>query len=198
MSGTFQKFMDGMKKIKHPAEMEFNATEFALNMLRRIEYSKDQVAQEHPSVVAVASTEMPSLYKNTDPTSLYFLIKNNIRYFTTAIDLMIIKADQLAEEQGAVVKKPNRLDRILYQKKLTRVSKRAYMAEGPYGAFVREESERKDDLPPSMVTICLNAYIFHTNVPSEYRLVLSAITRGLNYNPNNNSFKFVQNIETIF
>lgn len=198
MTTTFETFMDSVKKIKHPSEKVFDAGETMMNMLNRIEFTNEFVNEPgYGNLVASTRTEMMVTFKTTDPRALRCLIKNWIRFYTIAIDIMVVQAKNLAEDQGKILTRPDRLARIFHQKKMTRAMKRVSTAEGVYAKYIHEEQE-EDMLPETLVTIQLNAFIFRTIDPNKYNLMFTGATKNLRHDVDKQTYSVTDHIETLF
>lgn len=198
MSKKFEDFIDFIRKTKHTSEREFNSAELIINLLRQIEFTKGKEEQAYDSLIANASTEYMITFSVSDSKELHYLIKNSIRYFNLAIDLMIIKANQLAEEQNRTIEPINRTSRISYRKKLIRAVKRALMSEGDYGSYTHEKSDDVSKLPRSVVVVRLNAFIFHGANQYVYKLLFTGISIGIVRQQDEGDFVFDKNIEHLF
>ena len=198
MSKKFEDFIDSIRKTKHSSEREFNATELIINLLRQIEFTKGKEEQAYYNLIASASTEYVVTFSASDSKMLRYLIKNSIRYFKLAIELMIIKAAQLAEEQGVTVEPVTRASRISYQKKLTRAIKRAVTSEGDYGSYTHEKSNDVGKLPRSIVSVRLNAFIFRGINQYTYKLLFTGISIGIVREQDEGDFVFDKIIEHLF
>lgn len=193
METKFDRYIQKLKQIKPASEKEFDAATFLYQKLAGIEFSK---SDNHPALVARATTELLIVSHIQQSKEQLMLLKNYIRFFMIALDEMVNKAEVIAKDAHKELDKPDRLSMVFYQKKLSRALKRMTTSEAPYDEFVQLEVEA--DNIPTFANIEISAFIFQLDTPQRYKLVFTGITRGFAHTSEANGYQHLKNIETLF
>lgn len=193
METTYERFINSVKRIKPSTEEEFDSSKFLYQLLDRIEFSSKG---DYEGLIASASTDLAIVKPLSESKQLSFFLRNYIRFFMIAFEIMVSKAEQVAKDDQKQLDKPDRLSMVFYQKKLSRALLRMATVTPLYEEFIKEYGSA--DTVETFANIELNAFIFLLNRPNTYKLVFTGITRGFRHDPETNGYKHIKNIETLF